>query len=312
MANDEKLQQLLEQVERKKQRTAQLRNLEAQRAALARRLTELEAVKQQEQDDVDRLEGRSLAALFYSVVGRKDEKLDKERAEACAARIKYNSAQAEMNNLMDDLCRIKDELQDLEGCEAACQAYLAAKAERLQSGGGETAARLLGLQERMAVLRHQAKELDESIRAGEAALSTAKWVRDQLDSAEGWSTWDVLGGGLISDLSKYSHLDEAQQGIQRLQSQLTRFQTELADVDMQANLQLSEDSFLRFADLFFDNIFTDLAVRQQISGAQGQLANTVSQLRFLLDRLRVQSGQVQEDLDKAARDWELAVRDAET
>ncbi len=35
-------------------------------------------------------------------------------------------------------------------------------------------------------------------------------VSSTLDSAEGWGTWDLFGGGLITDLAKYSKLDEAQ------------------------------------------------------------------------------------------------------
>ena len=48
------------------------------------RLKKLEKSKLAEQADVDRLEGHSLAAFFYQVIGKMDEKLDKERQEAYA------------------------------------------------------------------------------------------------------------------------------------------------------------------------------------------------------------------------------------
>ena len=41
-----------------------------------------------------------------------------------------------------------------------------------------------------------------------------------LDSAQGWGTWDVIGGGLLTDLMKYSRLDDAQASMERLQSAL--------------------------------------------------------------------------------------------
>ena len=40
-------------------------------------------------------------------------------------------------------------------------------------------------------------------------LDSLDSVLSSLESAEGWGTWDLLGGGLISDLAKHSHIDDA-------------------------------------------------------------------------------------------------------
>ena len=39
-----------------------------------------------------------------------------------------------------------------------------------------------------------------------------------------------------------------------------RFKTELADVEITADLQITVDGFLKFADFFFDGLFTDLSL----------------------------------------------------
>ncbi|EFQ06555.1 hypothetical protein HMPREF9436_01940, partial [Faecalibacterium cf. prausnitzii KLE1255] len=67
-------------------------------------------------------------------------------------------------------------------------------------------------------------------------------VLETLDNAEGWSTWDVMGGGLGVDLAKYAELDDAQEQIEQLQVELRRFKTELADVEITADLQVTVDS----------------------------------------------------------------------
>lgn len=79
---DEQLQKLQEQIARKRQLEAQVSELRTQRSTLSTRVRELEAIKMQEQADVDKLEGRSLAAFFYNVIGKMDEQLNKEREEA--------------------------------------------------------------------------------------------------------------------------------------------------------------------------------------------------------------------------------------
>ena len=102
------------------------------------------------------------------------------------------------------------------------------------------------------------KELLEAIAAGSDALNTVNVILDELGDAEVWATWDMFGGGMISDLAKHSHLDSAQHNVSLLQSQLRRFRTELADVGSAADgMQVSIDGFMRFANYFFDGFFAD-------------------------------------------------------
>ena len=82
---EEQLRQLQAQMARAAQLEAMLQELRGQRDALREQVRELESVKLREQADVDRLEGRSLAAFFYAVIGKLDEHLNQERREAYAA-----------------------------------------------------------------------------------------------------------------------------------------------------------------------------------------------------------------------------------
>ena len=47
----------------------------------------------------------------------------------------------------------------------------------------------------------------------------------------------------MADLAKYEELDDAQEQIEQLQVELRRFKTELADVEITADLQVAVDSF---------------------------------------------------------------------
>lgn len=105
-----------------------------------------------------------------------------------------------------------------------------------------------------------------------------------------------MGGGLLADMAKHSHLDEAQDAVETLQSQLRRFKTELADVTIRADLQVSVDSFTRFADYFFDGLFTDWAVLDQIGRSKEQVQSILSQIDHVLARLNVMSDTANEEL----------------
>lgn len=282
---DEKLKALQEKISRSRQLTSMLNELRIQRDTIAARVRELETIKMDEQADVDRLEGRSLASFFYNVIGKMDERLNKEREEAYAARVKYDAAARELEAIDGDIQRCESELSGLRGCEREYEATLREKANAVKSAGGARAEEILKLEERHAYLESQKKELREAISAGNSARSTAESVLSSLDSAEGWGTWDLLGGGLLADMAKHSHLDEAQGAIERLQSQLRRFKTELADVTIHADMQVNVDGFLRFADYFFDGLFADWAVMDKISQSQSQVQSTKNQIDSVLSRL---------------------------
>lgn len=315
-AYDTRLQRLQEQIARFKKLVSVTEELRRQREAFSARAEELEAVMLDEQADVDRLEGRSLAAFFYNVIGRMDEKLDRERQEAYEARVRYDAAARELAETEEELRRSEAELDTLRGCQEQYQAALAEKAQAIRAAGGNSAEKLLELEARIVTLKSQERELSEAISAGEAARDTAEEVLSNLDGAEGWGTLDLFGGGLISDLAKYSHLDEAQGAIERLQSQLRRFKTELADVDLRADLQVGVEGFLRFADYFFDNLFTDWAVLDRIRQSQEQVRLTrdriwgiLSQLETTLDRTEKERTQLEDQLDRLVREVRLSPAD---
>ena len=308
---DEKLQALQEKIARFRQLSAMLKELRNQRDTLAGRVRELEAIKLEEQADVERLEGRSLAAFYYNVIGKIDERLNKERQEAYAARVKYDAAVRELEAVESDLHRFESEYNELRGCEQQYEAALKEKAAAVKVAGGVNAEEILKLEERNAFLESQKKELQEARSAGNAALGTAKGVLSSLDSAEGWGTWDLLGGGLLADMAKHSHLDEAQGAIERLQSQLRRFKTELADVTIHADMQVNVDGFLRFADYFFDGLFADWAVMDKISQSQSQVQSTTRQIQSVLSRLNSMMSAVEQEQTQIKNKMDALVLNAQ-
>lgn len=307
---DTQLQELQEQVARFRRLQPVTEELRRQRDGYASRVRELEAAMRNEQADVDRLEGRSLAAFFYNVIGRMDEKLDQERKEAYEARVKYDAAARELAETEEQLRRSEAELNALWGCEARYEAVLREKADAVKASDSSFAGKLVEQERHIAMLEGQLLELDEALSAGSAALRTTENVLSLLDDASGWGTWDLVGGGLLTDMAKHSKLDEAQRSIEYLQSQLRRFKTELADVTIYADIQVSVDGFLRFADYFFDNFFTDWAVLDRIKQSQEQVRGTRSQIQSILSRLQALRNDTEQKREQAKARLDQLVREA--
>ena len=310
MNYDEELKKLQEQVARKASNTAKLQELIRQREALLRRTEALRGAMYREQADVDRLEQSSLSSMVYRLLGTREERLDKEKREALAARAKYDAALRELQLVEQDVQWYEDALRGIGACEQRYEALRREKLAAIKASGSAAAVRILEIEKIIVALQCQKREIREAIDAGAAAFDTAQGIQDSLHSAEGWGTFDLLGGGILTDIAKHSHLDQAQAQIQQLQNDLRRFETELADVTIQAELHVSIDGFLRFADYFFDGLFADWAVLDKIGQAQSNVRRTQQQIQEALDRLTRMDAAADGQIDRLTREMDALVSSA--
>lgn len=265
---------------------AKLNELHNQRREYERDVISLRVVFRKEQEDVENLEGRSLANYFFQVVGKLDEKLDQERREVYAAKVKLDAAERELAGIEGDIQDIQSQLAEIRIAEAQYKEELEKKRAALKASGTAAADQIIEIEQKIAALEAQKKEIKEAISAGYSARGTADRILSELEDADGWNTWDMIGGGgIITHMAKHSHLDEAQDLVSDLQSKLRHFKTELADIQITANMQVNIDGFLRFADYFFDGLFADWAVGDKISQSMNSVSSTKSQINRTLDKL---------------------------
>lgn len=297
----EELAGLSAKLERSKKVDAMLKAVQFEELDLVQREKNLKTTLSKEQKDVDNLMRTTATSLLYSLIGKKAEKFEKEHQEAYAAYLKYVAA---VNQLKDCRARkeeLKREADSLSGCAGQYERTFAALREQLHNDPAY-AERLCALERQRGGIASQMKELNEAVRAGEAASMQIETVERCLGSAENWSTWDLLGGGLISDMAKHSKLDEAQAGAEFLQILLSRFHTELADIHINAQMPaLNAGGFLRFADFFFDGLIADLSVRSRIHESQVSVSGVrlqVSGILLKLSQLKKAQAREMESVEK--------------
>lgn len=303
---DSELQRMQKEIMEKKRLSAQLSDLLLQQAELEQKVTELGKVKQEEQEDVDRLQKGSLAVFFYKATGKIDEKLSKELAEAYAAAVKYAAAERELEGVNYDIAECRRRLSELQWIEREYQRMIEEKAKQIKAENGPVVEQILQLERQIFFLQNQKKEIDEAINAGQAARSISQKILGDLQSAKDWGTWDMIGGGLITDMMKYDKLNSAQSNVQDLQTALRNFRTELADVKegISADIHLEIGDFLHFADYFFDGLFTDWMVYDRISESKTRAENTCRQIETVLEKLHILLDENAEEQERLAEELE--------
>lgn len=239
-----------------------------------------------EKIDVEKLEGLSLSGFLHAITGRKLEKLEKEKEEYLAAKIKYDAVTAELESLLDEISNIKARIDQIGDPAAEYDMLIKEKERILASTSGSLTNKLDQIIEQESRLVSDNKEIDEAIKAGEALSYALGRVQDSLRSAGNWGTWDILGGGMVSTMIKHSKIDDAQREINNARSLINRFHRELQDIGENMILNIEIGSFLTFADYLFDGLFVDLAVQSKIRKAQNKVDITMHKVSIVLKDLR--------------------------
>ena len=136
----------------------------------------------------------------------------------------------------------------------------------------------------------QEKEINEAIDSGERALVSLKEAQSKLNSARNWGIFDMLGGGLITDLVKHSKMNDAAAYLEEAKRDLLVFQKELQDVQGTIDLKVDVDGFLTFADFFFDGIIMDYVVQSKIAEARKQNEQAIPLVEKLVNDLKYHYG----------------------
>ncbi len=306
--------QLLElqvQIAEKEHIETKLHNLRAQKESLEYNVSKLAQIKVNETEDVERLERVSLLGVLLHLTGSYDKKLNKEQQEAYAATVKYDTAVSELEAIELDIRHCEADLARIRSHEREHEKLLQERKEALAQADSPVGEEIRRLQDIIVRETARKKELQEALDAGNRAKGIADQVGEHLSKASSWGTFDIWGGGLISDLAKHDHIDQAQTLIEALQVQLRRFNAELADVNQRIDATpVVIDSFTKFADFFFDDIFSSISVRNKIDDSIGSLNQTRLQIERMLDRLKPMLAQTEQNIKNAQFALENIIRTA--
>lgn len=298
------LEQLQAEVVRLHKMRSVLESLSAEKFELIEQEKRLREIREKEQRDVDALGRVSLSSIISSIAGNKDEKLSQEQAEAYAAALKHDDVLRRLEQMEAETERTQREIDRLEGCEDRFQAAVVKRLEEMKNTGNPQSAEIYRLEERIGFLRQQQREIEEAMQAGNAALREIGVIEGSLNSAEGWGMYDMLGGGMLSTMIKNSHMDDAQAQIGRLQDLLSKFRTELSDIQVTADIQVQTDGFLRFADYFFDSFFVDWMVLDKINDTQNQVAGIKNQVQAVIQNLQQMYDGIEREAETLCKELE--------
>lgn len=296
----------------REERTQLLRRLEASEPHLEHLEAKIAALRSRLDDetaDVERLESFSVARIWSQVKGSHLDDLERETAEREAARYAVAEAEARLEQMRRDRAALESRLGELLHADRRYKEALARKEEWLAERATPEGAELAEIAERRGQLTALDAETREAFAAGQQAHQLLGHAAMLLGSAGSWSTWDTFGGGgMLTDMMKYGKVDQATEALRRADHALARFSRELADVHLPAVAAVQVDQMMRTFDVWFDNFFTDMAVRSRIQDASGRVARALGQVERALEAVAAQGRDLQREIASLDRRREELLR----
>ncbi|PIJ98768.1 hypothetical protein [Lysinibacillus sphaericus] len=238
-----------------------------------------------------KLEGFSFMNMIRTWTGQQDELRAEKIDKAAVLELKIKEAKKMQMDLSEDKFHVTQKLAQID--EIALQDELqkihAKKKGYLQRHDSIQAQRLEHLAEEKLLTKQLIAEIQEAEEAGEVALTKLGQAAASLHSANGYSTWDTFfGGGIIATHLKHDALNHSENYIHSAQIALQRFHNELLDVHVMSTktLQIETDGFVKFADYFFDDLFSAWSVHSKISTAREQVSRIQDDVHNTIWRLQ--------------------------
>ena len=304
---NEKLRLAQEGIARLHKIDVMLQDLRDQQVLLQRKAAGLEAVWKKEDSDVVKIESRSIASIFYSMLGKLGEHVEKEQKEALAAKLKYDQAVKDLEDVKYQITKLSAERPNYVDCQRDFDRLFADKKEQVIRDGGESSQRVLEESNQLNREKINLKEIREAILAGKKVLRSLEQIQDSLNRAEGWGTWDLLGGGLISGIEKHSRIDDAAAETEHAQRLLRQFHSELADVRIQSDISFETGGFAMFADFFFDGLIADWYMQSKINRSQESVSNVQNQVTGAVHKLESLESRTNSGIDKLEAEIERLI-----
>lgn len=263
---------------------------------------------------LDKLEGFSFMNMIRTWTGQQEELRAEKIDKAAVMELKINESRNMLEDLSQDLGQINTKLaltNELQLQDALSQLN-ARKKGYLQLHEPAKAKRLEQLADEEVLTKQLMLEIKEAEEAGDKALTKLGQAAESLHSARGYSTWDTFfGGGLLATHLKHDALDKAERYLHNAQISLQRFQNELLDVQEMSTKSLHVDTsgFVRFADYFFDDIFSAWSVHSKISTAREQVSRIQDDVHNTILRLQQKHQKAMEHLESLQKEKKIILQD---
>ena len=302
---DEKLRVLQERVQRKAYLIPRVEELKKQKKELAPKLKVLEIYAHNESVDVENLESKTLTSIFYDIIGKKEEKLEKERAEAKDWILKRDTAKRELDDVENELESGERELASLVNCEEEYMDMLDKRLDLIRKTDIVDVDYGAILLEKISFCDNKIQKINEACEIIENAVNISNETIDELNSAERWGEFDMFERGKIADIKKYDHIGNAETLLFNLKKEISKLKIQIEDINIVVDIDVGLSEFSDTSDWIFDNIFTASNFLDNVDASKQSVRKAIEQIKRIKTSLENLKDEKAIELTKLQKEYEV-------
>lgn len=287
---------------------SKLETMDIEINATTKSLDELKEVLSKEKKDVDSLESFSLTYLFHKIKGSIDEKLSKEKFEFLEAQARFLEKEDYLNRLISNKKQILKDIDDIGNIDLKHDNLLNSSAEYILKLNNEKSKKISLILNKLKTLSLEINEIQEALFEGDKLIPYIDKAISNLNSAQNWGIYDMMGGDLIATMAKRSKMDDASKSINSVKVMLNRYNSELKDLSDEINISLNLDSISSVMDYLFDNFFTDYFVQGKINSALDSTKNLKYKVNIIQRNLTDKLDKYRKEIESTKKDLESELK----
>lgn len=264
-------------------------------------LEDLTFQQSKELDDIEHLEKMNVSSVLQSILGRKEDQLDKERQEYLAVAMKIKEIKKTIELTEYEARVLEDKVQNQVQLKQKLDTLKQKREVEILNFDGQARVALQNTIQKIDNCSRSIAELNEAYLAGQQAIQAVEQVQAHLQDAVKWGEWDMYGGNRGNDYRKHDAIDQATNASYMANQKLMVFKKELLDVGLnEEEIHLEIAKFSRFSDIFFDNLVTDWIAQKKIknvifavTGEKEKIVTLIQNVNATLSKVKADKAELE-------------------
>lgn len=281
------LKNLRQKVEEKSKIRMRLEKLRANLEEENLKLKSFSNILEKEKKELEKLENISVTSVFYSIIGKKDIKLEKEKQKFYSAQYNYEVSRGNIEDLKRNIREAYASLEELQTVEVEYEIFIKEKERMINCSSSPTKNKIKETYNKINELKLQISGDEETVKT---CNNIVPFIDDLISKLDGHvaknnnNNYDSLLNMMEIDTDGIlnKNLEEI---IHRLLS--IKFQLEHLDFNFDLNFDL--DWFFIFVDNFLDNISLDRSLKEI---TKETLSNAIILKRKINDLVKLLRGNI--------------------
>lgn len=308
---NEQLARVKELQQKRQQWNHQLANYQLEIEEKQQTMVDLEEKIEAYRAEREKLDKITFVHLKAILTGSKDEKIYEKRNQITDAQYDYDEMQQAVSSIEVLIKGIQENINALPDIDSEYQNIMKQKEKLIMDAHPLLANQYVDLNEKITELESTFQKYSKANKFGESAETSLATALKSLSKAQKLSSPGSYNkSGAINSL-RDQHIMNAKASIQVAQTKIRKLHKLLKAMHKDFNLSIDIQGLLTFADSFFDRIFIDTVIHEQVHEALDKVQNQQNEIMKINHHLSFRYKRQKSELENLYKRKKSLLEDAE-